>query len=54
MRVKLARDLGIFLPRAVTVHHDEQIASEQPNVGVRCPAEKVNHNPVKELQTARE
>ena len=54
MRVQLARDLGNFLARAVTVRHDEHIASEQPNVDVRCPAENLNHNPVKELQAARE
>ena len=40
VRVQLARDLGILLARAVVVHQEEHVASQQPYVDVRCPAEK--------------
>ena len=47
--VKWARDLGFLLARRVVVHH---VASQQPYVNVRCPAEKAHHLLVEEMAVA--
>ena len=39
LRIQLARDQGILLSRAV-VHHEEHVASQEPYVDLRCPAER--------------
>ena len=41
----IVRNLGFLLARAVVVHHEEHIASQQPYVDVRCPAAKAHHLP---------
>ena len=33
--------------------HEEHVASQQPYVGVSCPAEKAHHFPVEEMAVAR-
>ena len=53
IRIQFARDLGIWLARAIVVHHEEQVASQQPYVDVSCTVEKVHHLPVEEIAVAR-
>ena len=53
VRVQLVRDLGILLSRAVVVHHEEHVASQQPYVNVRCPTKKAHHLPDEEMAVAR-
>ena len=49
----LANFLRILLARALVVHHEEHIASQQPYVDVRHPAEKSHHIPVEEITVTR-
>ena len=42
----------ILLARAVVVHHEEQVALQQPFVDLLCPAEKAHHLPVEEMTVA--
>ena len=53
MPVKLARNLGLLLARAAVVHYEEHVASQQPYVDVRCPAENAHQLPVEEMEVAR-
>ena len=52
IHVQLARDLVSLLARAVVVHHEDNVASQQLYVDMRCPAEKAHHFPVEEMVVA--
>ena len=53
IHIELAKDLWILLDRAVVVHHEEHVASQQPYMDERCPAEKAHHLPVEEMLVAQ-
>ena len=44
--------IRILVAKAVVVHHEDHIASQQPYMDVHCPAEKT-YLPVKEMAVAQ-
>ena len=52
IHVQLVRDLGILLVRAIVVHHEKHIASQQQSVDVCCLAETAHHLPVEKMAVA--